>query len=71
MKFFALFLYSFVGIVDIQMIKNTLIYFPIALIGFICALFFKKFINKNTFRLIAVIVSIIGSVSILFTELFL
>ena len=68
---FALFLYSFVGIVDIQMIKNTLIYFPIALIGFICALFFKKFINKNTFRLIAVIVSIIGSVSILFTELFL
>ena len=68
---FALFLYSIVGIVDIQMIKNTLIYFPIALIGFICALFMKKFINKNTFRLIAVIVSIIGSVSILFTELFL
>ncbi len=68
---FALTLYAIVGIVDIQMIRNTLIYFPIALIGFICAIFLKKLINKNTFRLVAVIISIIGSVSILFNELFL
>ena len=68
---FALSLYAVIGIVDIYILKNILIYLPIALIGFICAIFIKNLINKNTFRLVAVIISIIGSISILFNELFL
>jgi len=67
---FALSLFMIVGLIDIHIAKNILIYFPIALIGFICAIFLKNQINKNTFRLVAVIISILGSISILFNELF-
>jgi hypothetical protein len=68
---FALSLYLIVGIIDIALGQNVMIYLPIALAGFLCAIFIKKLINKNTFRLVAIVISILGSISILFNELFL
>ena len=66
---FRVFLYSLWGIINLEVLKNALILFPLVLAGLFLGMLCGKKINERYIKIIVIVLLILSGVTLLFTNI--